>query len=181
MKLNEGDERYRRDCVIYKILCPNGLPIYIGHTTQRLSYRFDQHRTGAISATNPKNVANFLRKNPGCTMVWVQDAHCENLQAALLIETAVIAQFIHAKAKLLNVNQRPKGEKKKPSAQSHKIAVHKIITRKQTCVDDGHRFRVSAASSVDGKRHEFQYGPKVTREQAATKAAACSRAHPTLK
>jgi hypothetical protein len=136
MKLNEGDERYKRDCVIYKILFPAGLPIYIGHSTQGLSYRFKQHRTP--SSSNSMQVAVFLRANAGCTIEWVQDAKCENLRAALAIETAVIAQFI---------KQLPP-KAKKPRETTIKVAKY---TRKQASTDDGHRFRVM----VDGVRRDF--------------------------
>ncbi|KAJ1427673.1 hypothetical protein B484DRAFT_397150 [Ochromonadaceae sp. CCMP2298] len=161
MKLNEGDEKYKRDCVIYKILCPAGLPIYIGHSTQGLSYRFKQHRTP--NSSNPMRVAVFLRANPGCTIEWVQDAHCENLRAALKIETAVIAQFIQAGAGLLNSIQLPP---KAMKARATVIQVAKFISRKQAWTDDGHRFRIY----INGKRCEFQYGTRVSREQAAAKA-----------
>jgi hypothetical protein len=161
LKLNEGDERYKRNCVIYKILCPAGLPIYIGHSTQGLSYRFKQHLTP--SSSKPMRVAVFLRANAGCTIEWVQDAKCKNLREALAIETAVIAQFIATGASLLNTKQLPPKAKK---ARTTVIQVTKFITRKQAWTDDGHRFRVR----VDGVRKDFQYGSRVTCEQAAAKA-----------
>jgi hypothetical protein len=161
MKLNEGDERYKRDCVIYKILCSVGLPIYIGHSTQGLSYRFKQHLTP--SSSNPMRVVVFLHSNTGCTIEWVQDAKWENLREALAIETAVILQFIRAGAGLLNTKQLPPKAKK---ARVTVIQTAKFITRKQAWTDDGHRFRVI----VDGVRKDFQYGARVSRLQAAAKA-----------
>jgi hypothetical protein len=108
-------------------------------------------------------VAVFLRANAGCTIEWVQDAKCENLRTALVIETAVIAQFVAAGAVLLNTKQLPP-KAKKPRETVIKVA--KYLTRKQAWTDDGHRFRVT----IDGVRRDFQYGARVTREQAAAKA-----------
>jgi hypothetical protein len=74
-----------------------------------------------------------------------------------------IAQFVAAGASLLNTKQLPP-KAKKPRETIIKVA--KYLTRKEPWTDDGHRFRVM----VDGVRRDFQYGARVSRQQAAAKA-----------